>query len=55
MRDGAVQNVGDDFHVAMGMGLESRAALDPVLVDDAQGAEALVGGVVILAEGKTVA
>ena len=36
----AFQNVGDDLHVAMGMGRKARAARDPVFVDDAQGAEA---------------
>ncbi len=28
--DGPVQDVGDDFHVAVGMGRKARAALDPV-------------------------
>ena len=33
----AFQDVGDDFHVAMGMGRKARAARDPVFVDHAQG------------------
>src|SRR4051812_14885769 len=53
--NGAVQDVGDDFHVAMGMRRETGAALDPVFVDDPQGPEAFIGRVVIIAEGEGVA
>src|SRR4029079_8280608 len=55
VRDGAVQDVGDDLHVAMGMRLKSRPAFDPILVYDAQCAETFIGGIVIVAKGKTVA
>ena len=51
---GAFQDIGDDLHVAMGMGRKARAARDPVLVDHAQRAEAFNGRVVIIAEGETV-
>src|SRR5207244_2036680 len=55
MGDGPAQNVGDDLHVAMGMGRKSGAALDPVFVDHAQRPEAFMGRIVIIAEGKGVA
>src|SRR5258705_4847908 len=51
----ALQHIGDDLHVAMPMGVESAAGLDPVLVDDPQGTEAHVLGIVILAEREGVA
>ena len=41
VRDGAVQDVGDDLHVAMGMGRKAGAARDPVFVDDPQAAPKL--------------
>ena len=55
VRDGAVQDVSDDLHVAMGMGRKARPALDPVFIDHPQGAEAFIGRVVIIAKGKAVA
>src|SRR5271154_6541708 len=52
--DGAVDDVSDDFHVAMGMGRKTRAALDPILIDHPQRTEAFEFGIVKFAEGKTV-
>src|SRR5437763_15822258 len=50
--DGALEDVGDDLHVAMRVRRETLATGDAVLVDDAQGTEAHVVAVVIFAEGK---
>ena len=42
------EDVGEDLHVAVGMLAEARRGRDAVLVDDAQGAEAHVRGIVVL-------
>src|SRR5436305_6703449 len=52
--DGALEDVGDDLHVAMRVRRETLATGDAVLVDDAQGTEAHVVAVVIFAERKRV-
>ncbi len=38
------QDVGDNFHVPVGMGVKTFLGLDPVLVDNPQDAEAAVLG-----------
>src|SRR5437868_9164359 len=48
--DGALEDVGDDLHVAMRVRREALAAGDAVLVDDAQGSKTHVVAVVIFAE-----
>src|SRR5262249_10481559 len=48
--DGAVEDVGDDLHVAVGMRAEALAGGDAVVVDDAQGAKTHVRGVVVVGE-----
>lgn len=53
--EGAFDDVGEDFHVAMGMGGEAAAGGDVVLVDDAEAAEAHVRGVVVVGKGEGVA
>src|SRR6185312_6845009 len=50
----ALENIGDDLHVAMAMRVETGAGLDAILVDDAQRAEAHMARIVIVAERKTV-
>jgi len=50
--DGAFQDIGDDFHIAMGMRRESLAGLDSVFIDHAQMAEVHVLRIVIGVEGK---
>src|SRR5438270_9536923 len=52
--DGALEDVGDDLHVAMRVRREALAAGDAVLVDDAQGSKTHVVAVVIFAERKRV-
>src|ERR1700757_4848180 len=49
-----VEDVGDDLHVPMAVHPEPLTGRNPVVVDDPQGAEARVGGVVVIAEGKRV-
>jgi ribosomal protein S7 len=51
----AVQNVGNDFHVAVRMGGEAFAGPDPVFVDHAQGTKSHETWIVILVERKRVA
>src|SRR5512146_3335919 len=50
----AFEDVGDDLHVAMAMRIEAGAGLDAILIDDAQGTEAHMARIVIVAERKTV-
>ena len=50
MRETAVQDVGDDLHVAVLMGTEALSGLDRVVVDHAQGPEADTIGVVVVRE-----
>lgn len=52
--EGAFDNVGEDFHVAVRVSGEAAAGSDAVFVDDAQAAEAHVGGVVVIGEGEGV-
>src|SRR5207247_1131187 len=51
----ALDDVGDDLHVAVAMGGEACARLHPVLVDDAQAAEAHVARVEVVGEREGVA
>src|SRR5262249_57647980 len=46
----AVEHPGEDLHVAMRMGPEAAPGIDDVVVDDSQGAEPHVAGVVVVAE-----
>ena len=48
----ALENVGQDLHVAVSVRAEALAGLDPVVVQHAQGAEAHVVGIVVVAERK---
>ena len=50
--ESSFQDVGDDLHVAVGMHGEAVAALHPVFIDDAQGAESHEARVVIGIKGK---
>src|ERR1039457_2714872 len=45
----AFENVGDDLHVAMPMGRETRAGTDAILVDYAQRAKSHLAGIVVVA------
>lgn len=47
---GATDHVGDDLHVTVWVHAEAAAPLDDIVVDDSQGSESHVGGVVILCE-----
>ena len=53
--DGAVQDVSDDLHVAMGMGRKPGAAPDPILIDHTQRPKAFMRRVIIIAEGEGMA
>ena len=55
MLERALQHIGDDLHVAVGVRRKSRAGRDAVVVDDAQRAEPHVVGIVIVAEREGVA
>lgn len=50
--DGTLEDVGEDLHVAMGVLAEAHGRGDEVLVDDAEGAETHVRGIVVLGEGE---
>ena len=50
--DGTGDDAGEDFHVAVRVGGEACAGGDAVFVDDAERAEAHVGGVVVVAEAE---
>src|SRR6266516_4113600 len=50
----ALQDVGDDFHVAVGMGGEAVTGLHSVLVDDAQAAKPHMRRVVVTIERERV-
>ena len=54
VREGAAQDVGENFHVLMAVRAESPAGADAVFVDDAQRAEAHVFRVIVGREGKGV-
>ena len=48
------QNIGKDFHVLVGMRRKPGARVDPIFIDDAQGAKSHMIWVVIVAKGKCV-
>lgn len=50
----AFQHVAENLHVAVRMRPEAQARRNPVVVDDAQGAEAHVRRIIIVREGKGV-
>src|SRR5262245_21242951 len=50
----ALEDIAQDFHVAVAVGAEARAGLHAVLVDHAQGAVAHVPRIVVVGEGKAV-
>src|SRR5438552_13429028 len=52
MRKLAVDDVGNDLHVAMRVGVKAAVRGDDVVVEDAQGREVHVVGIVVVAEGK---
>jgi len=52
--DGAFTDIGDDFHVGVGMGRETRAGGDGVVVPHPQRAPAHAGRIVVAGEGKVV-
>jgi len=52
MLDGSGEDVGEDFHVAVGVLAEAALGGDGVLVDDAEGAEAHVGGGIVVGEAE---
>src|SRR5229473_2254828 len=49
------QNVGNDLHVLVPVGVESGAGADPILIDHAQRAEAHLFRIVVIAEREGVA
>jgi hypothetical protein len=51
----AFEDIGKDFHVSMRVARETGAGSHPVLVDDAQGTETHVRGVVVVRERERVA
>src|SRR5258708_36418295 len=51
----AFEDVGDDFHVVVGVGAETLAGGDPIVIDNAEGAVAHVGWVVAGVEGEDMA
>ena len=55
VRELAVEHVGEDLHVAVGVRAEALPGGDAVLVDHAQRAEAHVARVVVVREGEGVA
>jgi hypothetical protein len=50
----AGDHIGENLHVAVGMGAEAAAGRDGVVVDDPQRAEAVVLGVVVVGEREGV-
>ncbi len=52
MLERALEDVSDDFHVAVRMGREALARRHPILVDDPQRGKAHMLRVVIIGEGK---
>jgi hypothetical protein len=50
----AVDDVGEDLELAMGMGSKASPGGDPVFVDHAQTAEGVVGVVVVRGEAEGV-
>lgn len=54
MRQRALQDVGDDFHVLMVMGRESLPGRYPVFIDNAKSPETHMRGVPVFGKGKSV-
>ena len=54
MGQAALEHVGEDLHVAVPVGPEALGRLHAVLVDDPEGPEAHVLGVVVVGEGEGV-
>jgi hypothetical protein len=52
--DRAGQDVGNDFHILVGMGAKALARRNVIFIDHAQTAEAHVGRVMVTAKGKAV-
>ncbi len=50
--DGSFEDVTEDLHVAVGVFAEAALGGDDVLVDDAEGAEAHVGWVIVVGEAE---
>jgi hypothetical protein len=50
----AIENVGDDFHVAVAVRAEARVGRDAIVVDDPQRAKAHLLRVVMISEGERV-
>lgn len=50
----AIEDVAEDFHVAVRMGGEAGTWGDDILIDNAEAAEAHVGGIIIICEGEGV-
>jgi hypothetical protein len=50
----AVEDIGDDLHVLVPVGVEPAARPNPILIDDPQGPEAHMVGIVVMAEGEAV-
>ncbi len=51
---GAGEDIAEDFHVPVGVGAEAHACGDMVFIDDPQGAEVHMSGVVIVRKGEAV-
>src|SRR5690606_40285240 len=54
MLQGAGKHVAENLHVAMGMGAEAPTGGDAVFVDDPEGTETHVRGIVVIGEGEAV-
>lgn len=54
MRQLATEDVAEDLSIAVRVGGEAGVGCDAVFVQDAQGAEVGVGGVVVVGEGEGV-
>src|SRR5947208_4662907 len=52
--EGAVDDVRQDLHIAVGMHAEAATWLDTILIDDYEIAEAAVARIVVVREGKSV-
>ena len=54
MLDGPFEDIREDFHVPVPVRRETHPRVDEVLVDDPQGAEPHMGGVVVISETEAV-
>ena len=54
VRELALEDIGNDFHVPVAMGAKAFAGLNPVFVNDQQGAETGVKGIVVMPERECV-